>query len=89
MKVWMTYGMLVATALHRVAADYCDTNAKSRRDCLLCKVGANQYDQVGCERAGGPCFWVDTEFTSDSPYTEANCISGGDMMMRRKLREMR
>ena len=76
------YILFSATSLIMMLAQdvtsYCDTSAKSRRDCELCKVSLQDANETVCTSAEGPCFWVDT--TDINPYTNwtnANCTSGG------------
>jgi hypothetical protein len=74
--------LLVLTAalllLPIASGSYCDTGANSNRDCKLCKIGDNQYDQDACESAKGPCEWtVTTDGDEDSPYTECGSSGGG------------
>ena len=79
------YILFSATSLIMMLAQdvtsYCDTNAKSQRDCELCKVSLQDANETVCTIAEGPCFWVDT--TDINPYTNwtnANCTktAGGD-----------
>ena len=75
------YILFSASLIMMLAQDvtsYCDTSAKSRRDCELCKVSLQDANETVCTIAEGPCFWVDT--TDPNPYTNwtnANCTNGG------------
>lgn len=75
------YFFFSACAIMMLAQDvtsYCDTSAKSQRDCELCKVSLQDANETVCTSAEGPCFWVNT--TDVNPYTnwtDANCTSGG------------
>ena len=56
------------------SAGFCNTDAKSKRDCLLCKIGEGQNDETLCKNAKGPCYWDTTQETS--PYTSQECEGG-------------
>ena len=69
-----------------VPEGYCDTLAKSSRDCQLCKLNST-YGGVygsGCEAciiADGPCFWnTDGSAGEGGPYDgwdDSNCAKNG------------
>jgi len=74
------YRIAVALLLTSQVQGYCDTSARSKRDCELCKVSLQNATQVDCENpdVGGPCFWNDS--TDTNPYagwTNTECGNGG------------
>lgn len=72
---------LTLLVAYPLASGYCDTLAKSRRDCILCKVDLKDATQEECEPndVDGPCFWNDSSDVNPyADWTDKDCKNGGD-----------
>ena len=79
-RFYITFGTAVTMLLASQVYGYCDTSAKSKRDCELCKVSLQNATLAECESLDveGPCFWNDsTDINPYAGWTNDECASGG------------